>query len=107
MDDYAFLRAVPENLGLVERCEALGLQYFLRQRDELVEVSWAELAGMSARAVQSIGPGDPVEVVRGTAEGLRGRVIELTETGVRVRVQSYKRSYELEVDGLDLVLIKP
>ena len=102
-----FLRAVPENLGLVERCEALGLQYFLQQAGKLVEVGWADLAGMSAQAVQSIGPGDPVEVVRGTAEGLLGRVIKLTETGILVRVQSYKRSYELEVDGLDLVLIKP
>ena len=107
MDDYVFLRAVRENLRLVERCEALGLQYFLRQSGTLVEVGWTELAGMSARAVQSIRPGDPVDVVRGTAEGLRGRVIELTETGVLVRVQSYTRSSELEVDGLDLVLVKP
>jgi ribosomal protein L24 len=62
---------------------------------------------MAELAAQSIGPGDPVEIVRGMAEGLRGRVVRLVADGVRVRVKSWKRTYELTVDRLDLILLKP
>lgn len=107
VDDYVFLRAVSENRGLVERADELGLQYFLRVGGELAEVTWADIAGMAAQAVQSIGPGDLIEVVRGPAEGLRGRVIELRADGVRVRVRSWIRWHEVTVAGTDLILVKP
>lgn len=106
VDDYAFLPAVPENLPLVSKEEDFGVE-FLKSEKQLAVVSWKDLEGMHGRTALALEAGDPIEVVRGSAEGLHGRVVRVEKTGIRVRLESYKRSYEREVGFLDVILVKP
>lgn len=104
MDDYVFLPATAENQKLLNKQTDLGVA-FLKQKDKHVTISQKEMLAMYLQTENLITTNTDVLVVVGYGSNLEGKVLEVSEDGLRLRVllQGFNRQYDVWVDRLEVV----
>ena len=102
LDDYVFLEATPENESLRKQQGRLSIS-FVKAGAKFQTVSQDELDRMKFAANQDFTVGQKIEGVQGLPANLTGEILEISGAKLFVRLEGFRRTYEVWVDQQEVV----
>lgn len=102
LDDYVFLEATEKNKALTRKQSELCV-HFLKKKNELITVDRQEIERMMSSSARGLEVGEEILVVEGVGSNLEGIVLGRNGSKLKVRLEGYRRQYEIEVDEMEAV----
>lgn len=104
VDDYVFLEVKKDNEKYLKRQLELAIA-FLKNKKGYQTVRYSEVKRMmETTSAERIEIGARVSAISGYCDGLEGIVKGVTDDKIIAVVQGYNRTYEVELDRLDVIV---
>jgi len=103
LDDYVFLKAVPENKKYLSRQTDLGIYFLKSKKGELETVLREEIKRMQEGTTEQIEDGVQVLIVEGYCSNMEGVVLESNEDELFCRLKGWQRTYDVWIPRSEAV----
>ena len=103
LDDYVFLKDVPEHKKFLRKQSELGIS-FLKKAGKHQMVPASHLKGLESVTKDPLIPGSKIHVVEGYCSNMEGDLLERNGKDIKCKLYGYNSTYEVWLTTTQVVL---